>query len=85
MVNVSEKTAHLAEALKCMHKMSEHVYDAMELQVMSEEAANDWYNKDYQPKEKAVEDFIRRLLGDIVSENAGMAAAAATDSAEWQM
>ena len=81
MKTTTEKTAHVAEALKCLHEMGAHVLDAMQLQMESEEGASKWYLEEYQPKSEAVADFLKNMLGMIVEDNA--LTAATTQNEKW--
>ena len=80
-MKATEKTAHIAEALKKLHECNAHVLDAMQLQLESEDGANKWYLEAYQPKADAIADFLKHLLGDIVEDNA--LTAATIEDSNW--
>ena len=82
-MKTTEKTAHIAEALKKLHECNAHVLDAMMLQIESEDGANKWYMKDYQPKADAVADFLKQMIGMIVDDNA--LTAATMEKEDWAM
>lgn len=82
-MKTSEKTAHIAEALKKLHECNAHVLDAMQLQMESKDGANKWYLEEYQPKADAVANYLKGLLGTIIDDNA--LTAATMESKDWAM
>lgn len=76
-METTNKTAHVAEALKHLHEASQHVLDAMTEQLGSQEAANNYMLVKWQPTIEPVEQLLRQVLGDIVNDSALRAATAA--------
>lgn len=75
-METTKRTANIAEALKDLQNASQHVMEAMREQMGGIDGADKWMRETWQPKIEPAMQLVQKTLGEIVADNAGIAAAA---------